>query len=192
MAVGKNERGKWTVRVKYRHPDGRVERVRETSPIQTKRGAQEHERQIRLDLQNGTWRKREDPAPDKSTKVTTTVTTLAEFEERYFELCQAVDEKPGSLESKESAFRAHLLPLFGHRRLDSFTSKDGNTLLVHFAKKAASTYNNHATVLNSVLEVAKGDGVIAEVPWQFRMRKRKKPKNDFHEPGVYEDMIAAA
>jgi len=47
----------WIVDVKYRHADGAVQAVRQTSPIQTKRGAQQHERQLSDSLQNGTFGK---------------------------------------------------------------------------------------------------------------------------------------
>ena len=39
----------WWVDVKYQHPSGRVERIRKASPINTRRGAEEYERQIRLE-----------------------------------------------------------------------------------------------------------------------------------------------
>lgn len=206
MAAFKNDRDKWAVHILYRHPDGREERIRVTSPVQTKRGAEAHERQIRNALQDGTWQKaRQARKTLKAEEPGSSVDgaeapkdTLAKFQARYFELCEANDEKPGSLENKGSQFRAHLIPLFGDRRLDSFTLADQNTLRLRFMdkskgiKRAPSTYNNAATVLNSVLEVAKGDGVIETTPFGFEMLKRPKRTKNFYEPSVYESLLAAA
>ena len=47
----------WIVDVKYKHADGTVQAVRQTSPIQTRRGAEQHERQLRESLQNRTYGK---------------------------------------------------------------------------------------------------------------------------------------
>ena len=47
----------WIVEVKYKHADGSVQAVRQTSPIQTRRGAEQHERQLRESLQNRTYGK---------------------------------------------------------------------------------------------------------------------------------------
>jgi integrase len=59
-------------------------------------------------------------------------------------------------------------------------------------KRAPNTYNNAATVLNSVLEEAMSDGVIATIPAAFEMLKRPKGTKDFYEPDVYETLLAAA
>ena len=44
------ERQFWIVDVVFEHADGRVERARKVSPVQTKRGAEEYERQLRAAL----------------------------------------------------------------------------------------------------------------------------------------------
>jgi integrase len=198
MAVRKNERDKWVVHILYRHPDGREERVRQTSPVQTRRGAEAHERQIRQALQDGSWQRAKEAK--KASKEETSLKvggeppmdTIGRFQARYFELCKANDEKPGSLENKRSQFRAHLIPVFGDRRLDSFTRADQNTLRLRFIGLAANTYNNAATVLNSVLEVAETEKIITEIPYVFKMLPRPKGTKDFYEPEVYEALVAAA
>ena len=55
MSVRRSHRGAWMVDIKgFRHPDGRVEpRIRLKSPIQTRRGAEQFERQVRQALQDG-------------------------------------------------------------------------------------------------------------------------------------------
>lgn len=193
MSVLKDKKtGKWRVHIVYTYPTGERERVREQSPVQTKRGAEAHERQIRNALQDGTWRKRqEEAAPKPPEPEPKAVPTLAEFEERYFEISESGSKTPSTLEGERSALQAHLIPLFGDRKLDSFTSADGNTLLVRFKGKGESTYNNSATTLNSVLKQAKLDHAIQEIPWRFITKKRKKKNMDFYAPEVFEGMLEA-
>ena len=40
----------WMIDVVFRHPDGRRQRVRRVSPVQTRRGAEEYERSVRQAL----------------------------------------------------------------------------------------------------------------------------------------------
>jgi len=47
---GRKEKGPWRVDIVYQHPDGRVERVQKVSPVQTRRGAEDYERQVRQAL----------------------------------------------------------------------------------------------------------------------------------------------
>jgi Arm DNA-binding domain len=53
---------RWVVDVDFQHPDGSRERVRKTSPVQTFRGAEQYERQVREEILNG--RTLASPAPE--------------------------------------------------------------------------------------------------------------------------------
>jgi hypothetical protein len=44
------EKEHWLVDIVFEHADGRVERVRKVSPVQTKRGAERYEQQLRASL----------------------------------------------------------------------------------------------------------------------------------------------
>jgi hypothetical protein len=44
--------------VVFTHPDGRRQRVRKKSPVQTKRGAEEYERSVRQALLSGQYRRK--------------------------------------------------------------------------------------------------------------------------------------
>src|SRR5580692_2436492 len=50
----------WYVHVKFRHGDGRVTRVRQASPVDTRRGAEQYERIVREQLLAGTFGKKHD------------------------------------------------------------------------------------------------------------------------------------
>ncbi|ABC83326.1 Arm DNA-binding domain-containing protein [Anaeromyxobacter dehalogenans] len=46
---------RWFVDVDFELADGKRERVRKVSPVQTRRGAEEFERQVRQALLDGSW-----------------------------------------------------------------------------------------------------------------------------------------
>lgn len=50
--------GKWMVHIEYTHPDGRRQTVRKVSPVQTRRGAERYERELRQALLDGTYDRR--------------------------------------------------------------------------------------------------------------------------------------
>lgn len=92
----------WIVDVNFEHSDGRRERVRKVSPVQTQRGAERYERGVRAALLDGTYGRQEVVAP-----------TLAEFRERFIEeWCKANKQKPSGIESKEGTLRSYLLPVW--------------------------------------------------------------------------------
>ena len=45
----------WIVDVNFEHPSGKRERVRKVSPVQTQRGAEHYERELRSALLGGTF-----------------------------------------------------------------------------------------------------------------------------------------
>ena len=173
----------WMVDVDIEHPDGRRERRRKVSPVQTKRGAEQYERELRVALLSGTFGREEvGPAP-----------TLKEFQERFIEeYCRANKQKPSGIDSKESAYRNYLLPLFAHRRLDTFTAADEDKLKKSLVKHASSTYNNAASVLNTTLTAAHRWSVIAAVPHRFSLLKRQAGRPKFLDFDQYEWLVEAA
>lgn len=52
---GKTET-KYMIDVQLRHLDGRVQRIRRNSPVNTRRGAEQYEREVRATLLSGTYK----------------------------------------------------------------------------------------------------------------------------------------
>jgi integrase len=176
------ERSFFFVDVVFEHPDGRAERIRKVSPLQTRRGAEQYERSIRRSLVDGSYGKEEGPVP-----------TLLEFKDRFIEeYCRANKQKPSGIDSKESAFRNYLLPLFGSRRLNSFTAADEDRLKKFFMDYSPATYNNAASVLNSALRAAARWKVVREIPHRFMLLKRLKPRPKFYDFDQYQWLVDAA
>lgn len=169
--------------VVFEHPNGSLERVRKVSPVQTRRGAEQHERNIRNALADGTYGREE----------VRDVPTLAEFETRFIdEWCEANKHKPSGIDSKRSAFRNYLLPLFAKRRLDTFTVADEDKMKKFFIEFAPATYNNVASILNSTLKAAARWKVIPHVTHRFQLLKRQKPRPKFYDFDQYSWLVEAA
>lgn len=177
-------REKYRVDVVVTMPDGSTKRVNRDAPVQTKRDAERFEQELRRSILDGTYGKEEDRQP---------VPTLAEFKDRFIlEYCKANKHKPSGIESKESAFRNYLLPVFGNRRLDSFTAADEDRLKKHLIEYASATYNNVASVMNSVFKAALRWSVIKLIPHRFALMKRQKPRPKFYDFDQYERLVDAA
>lgn len=167
----------------HRHPDGRRERIRKVATVQNRRGAEQEERQLRHAVIDGRFGRTEPICAP----------TLTEFKDRFIrDWCEAKRDKPSSIESKQSSFRTYLLPMFGDRRLDSFTAADEDRLKRELAKKSTSTYNNSASTLNVALKVAVRWKVIQPVPHRFALLKRMKPRPKFYDFDPYEALVEAA
>lgn len=175
-------RSYWIVDVKLQHPDGHVQRVRKVSPLQTRRGAEHYERQLRQALLDGTFGKKEVQSP-----------TLEEFKPRFIEdYCKANKQKPSGIEGKDGVFKNYLLPLFRSRRLSSFAAADEDRLKRLLKDHSAATYNNAASVMNVVLTAAQRWGLVDHVPHRFRLLKRQKARPKFYDFDQFEWLAEAA
>src|ERR1700687_4532296 len=98
----------WVVDVQFEHADGRIERVRKASPVNTRRGAEQYERDLRLALGQGRYGKE---------VIAREVPTLTEFVERFLTYSEN-NNKPSTVSSKRHTLRNHVVPFFGAKRLD--------------------------------------------------------------------------
>src|SRR5579863_1725616 len=124
-------------------------RIRKKSPIDTKRGAEEYERQLRNELADAAAGvKKEVPvSPAKE------VPTLATFQKEFVATYAKSNNKPSEVAAKESAFKLHLVPELGHLRLDEIDPRS----IERFKTKKLSeklkpkTINNDLTILGKTL-----------------------------------------
>lgn len=145
------------VDVDFELPNGSRERVRKVSPVQTKRGAEQYERELRAAILDGSWcRGKEENA----------VPTLAEFSSQFVEEYAETNNKESEVDSKRSILKLHLEPVLGRLRLDEIGKREIEAykrakLKGGFTKK---TINNQLTVLRKLLATADEWEVIAGVP----------------------------
>jgi len=158
----------WMVDVQFQHADGRIERVRKASPVNTRRGSEQYERDLRLALVHGRYGKE---------VVAEEVPTLAEFVERFLTYSQN-NNKPSSVAGKKQILARHLIPHFGQMRLDEI----GPGAIEKFKaeklrnKIQPKSVNNFLTVLRKLLSVAVDYEILDHIP---RVRWMKVPKSDF-------------
>lgn len=173
----------WWVDVKFQHPDGRVERVRKASPVNTRRGAEQYERELRQALLNGAHT-RGAPPPE--------VPTVKGFTERFLTY-SSNHNKASTLAAKQQLLDSHLLPAFGNLRLDRVGQADIESFKARKRKEGLSpkTINNALTVLRTLFAVAVEQEVLQHAP-RVKLLKAEKPEFDFLTFEEAERLIAAA
>lgn len=164
-------RKRYRVDVTWTHADGRVERIKRVSPIQTRRGAEQFERDIRNALADGTWGKRRvDETP-----------TLDDFRERYFDQ-HVAGLKASTRDGHKAIWEQHLLPALGRKRLTAITTEEVQKLAKALREKELSpkTINNVLSCLRKALDVAADWDVIkrSDVP-HFTWAKAVEQAFDF-------------
>jgi integrase len=173
-------RGFWMVDVVFEHVDGRQERVRKVSPVQTRRGAEEYERKLRAELLHPSPKREEAP-------------TLAEFAPQFIEsYAKANRQKASGILSKETILRTHLLPLFGTTKLDQITDLRVSQLKARLRSKSRKTTNNVLTVLSKLLKVAVKWRVLAGMPCTIELVKVSNASPEFYEFEDYARLVDAA
>jgi integrase len=165
-------------------------RVRRRSPVDTKRGAQEHERTLRQRLMNG---EPLDPTPAEPEVEVDPTPTLAEFSTDFMEKYARVENKPSEVRSKTTVFNKHLIPFFGEMKLSEISRRDIDAFKA--AKVAQGlkpkTINNMLTILRRCLYIAVEWEVIEHVP-KVKWLKAPEPDFDFLDFDEAERLLQAA
>ena len=158
----------WVVDVKFQHANGTIERVRKASPVDTRRGAEQYERQIRESILSGTFGKEVIEIP-----------TLATFAERFLEHA-LTNNKPSTAKSKADILRKHLLPAFKRMRLDQIDAAQIETFKTRKLKEGLSpkSINNTLAVLRRLLALGQEYNLLSTVPRVVWLRA-PKPDIDF-------------
>ena len=149
---GRDGKKYWAADFVMEYPDGRTERIRKRSPVQTKRGAEEFERQLRGKLLIGKGQK--------------DVPLFRDFVPQFLEHYVEVKNKPSEVRMKRSTFQNHLVPRFGNMRLDRIDAE----AIEKYASaklsdgKSPKTINNHLTMLRKTLAKAADWGYLITVP----------------------------
>ena len=99
----RQEKGKWMIDIDYILPDGnKAPRIRKVAPIQTRRAAEQYEREIRVNLAAGTYGK------EKKKREKT-----ESFADDFLKSYVVNNNKNSVLITKTGILKNHLLPVFG-------------------------------------------------------------------------------
>jgi integrase len=161
------ERQFWIVDVVFEHADGRVQRARKVSPVQTKRGAEEYERQLRAALLSPV-RKKEAP-------------TLEAFSTRWIESDAQATNRASTVAEKRGQLRKHIVPHFGRMHLDAIGTESIASFYAHLRKQDLSlkTVQNLGGVLHRMLAAAVEWEVIEKLPRFPRLKVPSLSQWDF-------------
>jgi integrase len=177
----------WIVDVMFQHPDGRKERVRKVSPVQTKRGAEQYERELRQTLLDGTHGRKEEEE-----KTPVRMPTVREFADEFLETYAAVNNKPSEQASKRSMIKHHIKPLLGDLRLDE-VSREIEPFKARLKKLdlSAKRINNVLACLSKMLRFAQEREILSAAP-KVRLLKLPPSKFDFFDFGEHRRLMEAA
>lgn len=197
MAIRRNPQGKWMVDIAYKYPDGTPHpRIRKVVPVQTRRAAQQYEREILNALSDGTYEKEE----RKRLKV-------EEFYTDFLEVYAKNNNKNSVLITKRGVLENHLLPVFGKMYLDEITplhverykakklgqklkkKRDKNDGDATYSKK---TINNHLGVLSKMLNLAVDWGFLEYCIKIPRFTNVQLPEVDFLDFAELDRLVAQA
>jgi integrase len=176
---GAREREFWIVDLEYRHPDGRVQRIRRVPRRQTRAAAEALERDILNALANKTYNMRQD------------MPTVAKFAEEFLS-GYATRNKPSEQATKKRILEGHIIPALGKMALDAV----GIEAIDKYAARkqrdglGPKTINNHLRVLGKMLRCAADWKIIAIAP-RIQALKEPEPEFDFLDFDEAERLTAA-
>jgi integrase len=202
----------WIIQIKgLRSPDGTLyPEIKHKSPLQSATGARHYDQQVvqavllgKYDFKRNSLRGEAEDEPTEVKAPESTVPTLSAFQDAFLEWCRLDKRrKPTYVETHESSLRAHLLPLFGDRRLDTFNPDDETTLKRRLVDRvckdgskksdARSTYNNQATTINMLLKCAVLKKQLPALPYKFTVFKREETHAHYYDFDEYEFIVEAA
>lgn len=164
----------WMVDIKFQHPDGRVERVRKISPVNTRRGAEHYEREVRRQLLTGQSIIIREVEPARQ------VPTFKTFSEEFISNYAMSHNKPSEIHNKKTMLNGHLIPAFGSRRLDTITTRDVEAYVAGKLQSGlkAKTVNNQIAVVSRMFRIAKKWEIVEKIP-EVTFLKVQLPEFDF-------------
>ena len=165
-------------------PDGSRTRIRKVSPVQSKRGALEYERQVRDAVLQGD-RKEGDENP---------VPKLAAFADFFIETYATTNNRPSTVREKRRALRRGMLQSMGHLRLDQIGARQIESYKARRKKDGVGpkTINEELAVLSKILDYAEEIGDLTTAPPKIRRLKVPPPTFDFLDLEEGERLIQAA
>ncbi|MFA5762666.1 MAG: tyrosine-type recombinase/integrase [Bacilli bacterium] len=179
----------WEIRIDRSVLDGVAKPVRKRAEVQTQRGAEQEETQIRKAILGGIY---DDRAKEKEV-VAQEIPTLKKFSEEFIKSYAKVNNKETEVIAKEGNLRRYLLPAFEGKRLDEIRFRDIERFKVEMLERELSpkTTNNALATLSRLLRWAEECEVLASVP-RIRHLTVPEQESDFLTFEEAERLLAAA
>ena len=144
-------------------------RVRAKAPLQTRRGAEQYERQLR--------RQYSDDEDHGMNPFAGPPPRFADFAERWMRDYVMPRNKQTTQTEKRSYLVHHLLPAFGKRSIDDISTMDVQAFIARRVERGLSpkTINNVLATLRCALNVAKDWKLVRDVPRIEGLRVPERP-----------------
>lgn len=157
----------WMIHIVETASDGTPREIRKVVPASSKREAEAWERELRTKL-----------VADLAKKETKTP-TLVEFQDEFLANART-NNKPSTVDEKQSILARHLIPAFGDLRLDEIGVRqvEAYKSAVAAAGLTNKTINNHLVVLQRALRLAVEYELLDHVP-PFKRLHVADPEFDF-------------
>jgi integrase len=121
------------------------------------------------------------------------VPTLRQFAPRFVDgHARANRQKPSGIAAKEMILRVHLVPAFGHKKLDAIKSEDVQRLKRNLEAKSPKTVNNVLAVLSVLLKKAVEWEVIERMPCTVKLLPVSKGSTSFYDFDDFERLVEAS
>jgi len=176
----------WMADFRIALPGQRSKRYREVSPVNTKRGAEQYEQQLRQSILDGTYQKQEAAKQNP-------VPTLKEFFPKFIAQHSVAQKlKSGTVRTNQSIFKNHLLPRFGSKRIDEISTADVARLKLDLNDRTGKTINCVLSVLSKCLKMAVEWEIIEAVPCNIKQVQEHAPDFVFYDFETLEKLIDGA
>ncbi len=145
---------KWMVHISHLHPDGSRQIIRKVSPVQTRRGAEQYERELRQSLLDGPLKKEEEN--EVAVEAEQAPMTVSEFVEVFLdEHSRTEGLRPRYIREQQTALDMHVLPVIGDELIAEVGSKHFGLVKRAMLKKnpdySPKTVNNILAVLSRMV-----------------------------------------
>jgi integrase len=192
----------WMIHIKHTHPDGREQVIRKTSPVQTRRGAEQYERELREALLAGSLRKGDDEAreqeqPKQDEDSPREASSVSEFVEVFLdEYSRTEGLRPRYISLQRTALHMHILPVVGDEQLGEVGSKHFGLVKRAMLKKnpdlSAKTVNNVLSVLSRMVRFWWERQGLDAPAFNAGLLKCDEVEAKVYEAEVYEQLVAGA
>ncbi|MCA9709639.1 MAG: site-specific integrase [Myxococcales bacterium] len=178
-------------------PDGTITRVRKVSPVQTKRAAEQYEREIRAMLVARVFGK-EEPKKRRERRnkeaKEKAVPRFAGFAATFIDTYAKTNNRPSTVREKRRALRRGMLEHIGHLRLDQITARhvEGYKARRKSDGVGPKTINEELAILSKILGYAEEIGELTTPPPKIRRLKVPPSTFDFLDFDEAERLVKAA
>ena len=142
------------IHIEHKHPDGSRQIIRKISPVQTRRGAEQYERELRQSLLDGSLKKKEES--QTTVEAEQAPMTVSEFVDVFLdEHSRTEGLRPRYIREQQTALDLHVLPVIGREQISEIGSKHFGLVKRAMLKKnpdySPKTVNNILAVLSRMV-----------------------------------------